>query len=206
MEWRPQDRYLAVPRHAYTFVFSLNPNFFRAHRQEILLLSQAAKQCAPCQPDQPQPSSSVRDVEAELAGIETGAATNIKSLHLIFVVADEDKRCATRQSFSVNVQMNVEKRITAQHRNGGPDVRRPLTPAQPLLLRALANDAWIQAEAGIVDEDVVVNLAKINFYDVTFDDGLNGGLKLERNMQVLGEMIHCPQRQNAERFFCIEKL
>src|SRR6266849_2025470 len=194
MKRRLHDCDLAVKRHAHALAFRAYPNLFGTHRQKIFLLTQAAKQCAQCQPNQAQESGSIRDVKTELAGVEARTAANVQSLHLIFVVADEDKRCATRQRFSIDLQTNVKKGIAAQHRNRGPNVRRPFTRTQPLLLLAFANDAWVKAEARIVDEDVSINFAEIDVCYVTIDDGFHRGLKLERDVQVLGEMIHRPQR------------
>src|SRR6266446_5602110 len=194
MKRRLHHRDLAVKRHAYALVFRAYPNFFGTHRQKIFLLTQAAKQCTQCQPNQAQAAGSISEVKTKLAGIETRTAANVQSLHLIFVVPDEDKRCATRKRFSIDVQANIEKGIPAQHRNRGPNVRRPFTPTQPLLPLAFANDAGVKAEARIVDEDVSINFAEIDVCYVTIDDCFNRGLKLERYVQVLGEMIHRPQR------------
>src|SRR6266851_4389025 len=194
MKRRLHDRDLTVKRHPQSLAFRAYPNLFGTHRQKIFLLTQAAKQCAQCQPNQAQAAGSIREVKTELAGVETRTAANVQSLHLIFIVADENKRCATRQRFSIDVQTNIKKRIPAQHRNRGPNVCRPFTPTQPLLLLAFANDARVKAEARIVDEDVSVNIAEVDVCYVTIDDGLNRCLKVERDVQVLGEMIHRPQR------------
>ena len=64
-------------------------------------------------------------------------------IDLIFVIADADKRRATRKLPAIGAQTNAEKRVTSQHCQHCPEERRPLAIPQPLPLFALIHDARI---------------------------------------------------------------
>ena len=57
----------------------------------------------------------------------------------------------------------------------------------------------INAQRGIVDEDVAVHLADIHAADLSGGDGLDGRLQRQGQAQILGEVIKSSQRQHAER-------
>ena len=63
---------------------------------------------------------------------------------------------------------------------------------------ALLHDAWIEAEARIVEEDVSVYFADIHLSDFAGEKCLHRLLEFERDAQVFSEVIEGPHRQNTK--------
>ena len=72
-----------------------NPNFLRAQRQKLFLVPKTTEQSMPRELDQAQPPRSIGYVEAQLPRIQTSPRANIETLHLVFIVANENKRRAS---------------------------------------------------------------------------------------------------------------
>src|SRR5208282_4287840 len=68
-----------------------------------------------------------------------------------------------------------------------------------LLLFALADEVWVEAYAGIIHEYAAVNLADIHLADLAGKEITDGGSEVERNTDILGEMVQRAHRQNTER-------
>jgi hypothetical protein len=67
-----------------------------------------------------------------------------------------------------------------------------------LLLFAVAHDVGIDAEAGVVQEDAAIDLAHIDLGRHALHRIGHGLVQIERNLQVLGEVVQRPQRQHAQ--------
>jgi hypothetical protein len=91
----PSD--LAVGRDKQTRVPRLDRRFGDAERLKVLGLLEAPEQRREREPEETEPTGPVREVEAEFAGIQTGAGSEIEAGHLILIVADEEKCCAAIQ-------------------------------------------------------------------------------------------------------------
>ena len=75
----------------------------------------------------------------------------------------------------------------------------PLAHAAALVLGALLHDGRVEADARVVDEDAAVELADVDQLGLAVDDRLYRRVEVERNADVLGEVIERAERQHAER-------
>src|SRR5207253_9029001 len=99
----------------------------------------------------------------------------------------------------IGYQADVEKRITPPHAQRRPYEGRPLAPAQSVLLMLPAmHNARIKAEAGIIDEHVLVHFADIHTGNRPVEDYSYRTFGVERDLQVLCEMIERTERQNSQ--------
>src|ERR1700674_2345039 len=71
-----------------------------------------------------------------------------------------------------------------------------------LLLFALAHDARIDAEAGIVEENATVDLTNIHGYGMAGDEIASRAFQILRNVQIFCEMIQGAERKNTQRYGC----
>ena len=117
----------------------------------------------PREPDQAQPPRSIGYVEAQLPCVQISPSANIETLHLVFIVADENKRCASGDLVTINAELDVEKWVTTQDRNPCPHKRGPFARTESLLLFTFANDAGIESETGIVNQDLSINISDVHF-------------------------------------------
>src|SRR5258705_14008428 len=85
---------LAVGRNGNAAAPRLNRNFGSAHRDEFLSFLDAYQKRTQRQPYESEPPRTVRKVQAQLPRVEASSRADIEALHFIFVVTDEDKRCA----------------------------------------------------------------------------------------------------------------
>src|SRR5678815_2583196 len=131
---------LSIHRHPQTMMLRRNPNLLRAQRQKLFLVPETAEESMPRKLDQTQPSGAIGYVETQLPRIKTRTSTNIKTLHFIFIVADENKRRASRELVTINTELDIEKGIATQDRNRCPHKRRPFARSQSLLLLTLTNN------------------------------------------------------------------
>ncbi len=83
-----------------------------------------------------------------------------------------------------------------------PEERGPLPAPQPLLLLlAVSHDARVEAEAGVVYEHPAVDLAHVHLHDAPLHDVPGRLFDVERDLEVLGEVIEGPERQDAHHLF-----
>ena len=68
-----------------------------------------------------------------------------------------------------------------------------------LLLFPLANEVWIEAHARIIHEHAAVDLADITLVTWPGEEITDGGFEVERNTDILGEMVQRAHRQNTKR-------
>lgn len=59
-------------------------------------------------------------------------------------------------------------------------------------------------EARIVEKDTMVYFPDVNFGGMTREDRARCGLKIERDMQVLGEMVQSAEWQDTECLICAD--
>ena len=202
---RPHHCDLAVCRNANAAAPRLNRNFGGAHRDEFLSSLDASQKRTQRKPYESEPPRAVRKVQAQLAGVEASSPADIEALHFIFIVADEYKRCAAREFPAVGVQSYVKKRISSHHAERGPDKCRPLAVSESLPLFALVYEARIKTQARVVEEDLSVDLPDINLDRVVCDDRLRSSFQVERNRQILGEVVERAERQNSQRFVGVDQ-
>src|ERR1700676_4318887 len=127
------------------------------------------------------------------------ALTNPESLHLVSIVADKDKRCASCQPFAVDVEKHVDKRIAPQDRERRPDECGPFPATEPLLLQVTCfHQLRVNAEARFVEEKAIVDRTHVDLRAVAFGNSRHRTFKIEGYMKVLGEMIEGTERQNAQ--------
>src|ERR1700674_2344705 len=194
-----QDANLAVGRNVDSLAPRLDLDMRRANRVEVPRLIKTAKQSPQCQSDEAQASRTICDIEAELTAGQMCARTNPASLHLVSIIADKDKRRAPCQPFAVDVEKHLHKRIAPQHRERRPDRGGPFPAAQPLLLQVTCfHQLRVNAEAGIVEEEVIVDRTHVDLRAISFGNSRHRTFKIERDMKVLREMIERPERQNAQ--------
>jgi hypothetical protein len=103
------------------------------------------------------------------------------------------------QMSSLDAEADIQKRIATQYRKRSPDVRRPPAQAESLLSLTFANDARAESQARVVQEDAAIHFADIDPDCMARDDGPDRTFDIERDTQVLGEVVHRAQRQHAQR-------
>src|SRR5438105_7891896 len=194
------DADLAAGGNMHALAPRLDLDVLRANRVEVPRLIKTAEQGPQCQSNEAQTPRAIRDVEAELTAVQTCARANPESLHLISIIADEDKRRAPCQPFAVDVKKHLHERIAPQDRERRPDGRGPFAAAEPLLLQVTCfHQLRVNAQAGIVEEEVIVDRTHVDLRAIAFGNSPHRTFNIERDMKVLGEMIECPERQNAQR-------
>src|SRR6202163_1267034 len=194
-----QDANLAVGRNVDSLAPRLDLDMRRANRVEVPRLIKTAKQSPQCQSDEAQASRTICDIEAELTAVQMCALTNPESLHLVSIVADKDKRCASCQPFAVDIEKHLDKRIAPQDREGRPDECGPFPATEPLLLQVTCfHQLRVNAEARIVEEEAIVDRTHVDLRAVAFGNSRHRTFKIEGDMKVLGEMIEGTERQNAQ--------
>jgi hypothetical protein len=77
--------------------------------------------------------------------------------------------------------------------------RRTTDLSATLLLFALAHKVRIKTDPGIVDEYPAADLADVYLGDLAGEKIVHGGFEVQRNAVILGKMIQCAHRQDAER-------
>src|ERR1700674_2172043 len=66
----------------------------------------------------------------------------------------------------------------------------------------MAHDTWIDAQAGIVEENATVDFTDIHGYGAAGDEIASCTFEIPGNLQILREMIQGPKRKNAQRDGC----
>ena len=70
---------------------------------------------------------------------------------------------------------------------------------------ALVYKAGIKTQARIVEEDLSVDLPDIDLDRVVCDDRSRGSFQVERNLQILGEVVERAERQNSQRLVGVDQ-
>src|SRR5437763_4340013 len=104
VERRLDDGDLAVGGDAQASAARLDEDLAGAERVEIFRFAQATKERAQGERKQPPASRLVRHVQTEQASVEPQARADLKAVHLIDVVADEDERRAPSKLLPVHVE------------------------------------------------------------------------------------------------------
>src|SRR5256714_7869445 len=178
----------------------LDPNLLRAERVEVLRLPQPTEERAHGEPQKAEAARAVRDVEAQASGVEALARADLQALHPVLVVADEDEGSLALDLTPVGAQAHAHERVAAQDRERRAEEGRPLAAPAPLAqLLAPVHDARVEAEARIVDEDLAVDLAHVDRDDAPLADAARGLTRVERDFQVLREVVERAEREHAER-------
>jgi hypothetical protein len=131
----------------------------------------------------------VRDIHAQFASVELEASPDIEALHLVFIIPHENEWRVAHEFLLVYLDVDVEKRVPRQHGYNRTRKCPPFAPARLLLLLALPNDARVDPQAGIVQENVPINLPYVYLFDMTVDDAFNRALEIHRDAQIFGEVI-----------------
>ena len=107
--------------------------------------------------------------------------------------------CGRRQTAHAKV------RVAAQNRPV-PTRARPIAEAVPLLPPlALAHNRWVDAEAGVVDEDAAVDLGGVHARDAPGEQSARGLFEVEREAEVFGEVVERAEREHAERLVRVDE-
>jgi hypothetical protein len=146
-----------------------------AERFEIFGLIDAPKEGVQGQPDKTEPAGAVRQIESELAAVQAGARTELKTRDLIFVIADKEERRPPGELLAFERDLQIEKREPPEGLDRGPEKGRPFPAREPLLLRLAARyDLRIDAETGVVDEDAAVYFAGVDRRNLAVFDRPDG--------------------------------
>ena len=104
------------------------------------------------------------------------------------------------RSLPSTTQPNPHERIAPQHRQRGPDERRPFAAAEPLLLAlAVAHDVGVEAETRVVDEGAAVDLGDVDLHPVAVDDRPDRFFEVGRHAGVAREVVQRAEGEHAER-------
>src|SRR6185437_14300459 len=162
-------------------------------------LLQPSEECTHRELDEPQAARTLRHIEAQASLREARAAADVHAARLVLVVADEDERRAPETLVSCHRDPDLEERIAAQRREEGRRECQPLAATQaPLLALPITDHLGIEAQAGVVDADAAVHLADIDALYPSGGDATDCLLELEREPEVLREMIERAEGKNAE--------
>src|SRR5258705_12640901 len=112
--------------------------------------------------DQFPPPRTVCHVKTQLAFIQTSAAPDVEGLHVIFIVADKQERSTAIQFLTIYAKAHIEKRITTQRAECGPNVCRPFAPAEALLFFTFPHDLRIKTKSGVVDKNVLIDFTDVD--------------------------------------------
>ena len=149
---------------------ALDAQLARRARLEVARLMQPSDERAQRQEHQAQATVALRDVDAQHAAVEPLAQPDVEALHPVDVVADEHERRAPPLRDAVELERELEERVTAQHHVRCPQHRVPLAAAEPApLLFAPAHDLGVKADARVVDEHAAVDLADIHRFALSLD-------------------------------------
>src|SRR5918993_1646062 len=162
-QWRFHLGHLAVGSHLQASVVCVNQEILRADHFEVARLIQSLEQREQRQAQKAEAARTLRDVQRQFALIERTALTNLKALHDVTVVPDKNKRCAPLVSLAFEVDPHRQERITPRGCDACLEQRTPFAVTEPALPPfALAHDVGVQTQAGIVDEDAIVDFAHVN--------------------------------------------
>ena len=168
--------------------------------RELPGLAQPAEKRAQRETQQTPSSAAVRHVKAELGAVEAFAAADAEALHLIAVVADEDKRRAADVRHAIADETDMEKRRAAHYGQRRPEHRAPFAAAQAfLLLGSPAHHVGIESDTRVVQENPAVHFTHVYAHRVPAGDGMRGRLHVERDTHILRKMIERADGHHAER-------
>ena len=138
-------------------------------------------------------------IDEQLALIEPRPGAEPNAVDRVFVVADEDERRLPGPLAAVDVDAYRDAAIPPEDAERRDRHRRPL--AVPLAPQPfpLLDDARIEADGGVVDEDAIVDLADVDSCEVSRRDDRDRLAKVERDVEILREVIEGAERENAER-------
>ena len=118
---------------------------------------------------------------------------------LVFVVAHKKERGLASELLAFERDLQIEKREPPEGLHSRPKKGRPFAAREAFLLSLPArHDLRVDAETRIVDEDAPVDFARVDGRACAFFDCLHRGLQIERDTQVLGEMIQGANREDAQ--------
>ncbi len=101
---------------------------------------------------------------------------------------------------AVHLDLQVQERVTAQHRVHRPQHRLPFAAAEAaLLLVAPVHHRRVEADARIVHEDAAVDFADVHCPALAGDDGTGSGCQVRRHANVPREVVERPHGKDAER-------
>ena len=151
------------------------------------------------EPEQAHSLRGVHDVDREVAARERGPVHAVETFHPVLVVPDEDERRAAHHGLVLHADADAHERPPPHHREGGPHGRDPLAqPAGPVSLAEL-DDTGIDPDAGVVEEIPPVHLAHVHLPLHALRDDADGVRQVQRNAQVLGEVVERAGREDAQR-------
>ena len=125
----------------------------------------------------------------------------LESAQLILVVAHEHER-GSNFTFPFTLRgsdFDMEATVPAPDAHGGDTVRKPLAASDALHRGALRDEAGVHTDARVVDEGSAIEVADIDGHRPAPGDRLRGLAKVERNANILREVIERAERQYAER-------
>ena len=141
-----------------------------------------------------------REIDEQLALIEPLPGTEPNAVDRVFVVADEDERRLPGPLAAVHVDAHRDAAIPSEDAERRHHHGRPLAVSLTPQLFPLFDDVRIDADGGVVDEDAIVHLRRRPL--------ARGGraattatacAKIERDAEILGEVIERAEREDAER-------
>jgi hypothetical protein len=143
----------------------------------------------------------MRKIETKFPTIQAGARANPEAGHLVFIVPDKEKRRLPCQLFSFHNDAKIEEGKSAEGVQRCPEEGWPFAALESLLdHQTTENNARINSETRVVDEDATVHLPDVDYGHVMIDDGAHRARQIEWNPQILGKMIKRAERQYAQRF------
>ena len=199
MERRFHSRDFAIERDQQTPLARLDPRFRYAKNIEIFRLIDSPKKRVKRQPEKAEASGPMAEIQAKFAGVHAGAGTEIEAGDLVFIVADEKKGGPAKDLLAFENNPQIQKRKTAHRLKSRPEKRRPLAARETVLLRfAAGNNLGINPEVGIVDENPAVHFTHVHGRDFSLCERSHRLLQIERDAQVLREMVQRADRQHSQ--------
>src|SRR4029077_1028234 len=111
-----------------------------------------------------------------------GPGSQANTLDGVFVVADEHERRAPHELATLDLDRHRHAAVAAQDSIGCQHHGRPLAKAMPPQLFADVDDAWVDADRGVVDEHVIVHLTDVDAPDLSRGDGGDRLFDVERDV------------------------
>jgi len=135
-----------------------------------------------------------------LAFVQALAPAESEELHAVLVVADEQAggSVGVRKAFGRYAQTPPRKmpHHAEECRNHGHPFSQPMAGSAVL---AVDHHVGIDADRGIVDEDLAVDLAEIGNPHIAFGDHCGGLADLQGNAEIFGEMVERAEGDYPER-------
>jgi len=198
MQWRRKAANFAVDGHADLSSRRIDPELGGAQFIKITILPQPADQCAERKAEHAEAAGAVGEIKRKIAAFEAGALPDVQPVDVILVIADKHKRRSSNPVLPVYIHANPHNRKSPKNHDDRFQHRIPFAMPKSLAeFIAMPNDMRVEADAGIIDEGAVVDLREVDRAWLARNDNTSGSAKVERQTQILSEMIERAHGEHA---------